>query len=253
MMRPVATALRRVKWFGFRRYCPACGSHVRAFLSYGIPPRPDARCPVCNSSERERAQVLLLRNKVVQRISKRRPLRVLHVAPERGVERALRRFPHAEYVSGDLEAGRAMRVVDLTALDFADASLDFIFASHVLEHIADDGRALAEMYRVLAPGGIAFVEVPALRRETYEDATIVTAEARLKEFGQVDHVRICGLDYVDRLVRAGFSAEPLSVAEQFTPEELGRMRLCVDLPPEIVSVMPARYEQHFDIVWLCKK
>ena len=32
---------------------------------------------------------------------------------------------------------------------------------NVLEHIADDNRALAEVYRILKPGGVAVIEVPA--------------------------------------------------------------------------------------------
>jgi SAM-dependent methyltransferase len=49
---------------------------------------------------------------------------------------------------------------DATALPFADASFDRIVASEVLEHIADDARALGELTRVLRPGGTIAVTVP---------------------------------------------------------------------------------------------
>lgn len=39
------------------------------------------------------------------------------------------------------------------ALPFADGSFDVIFSHEVIEHVADDRRAAAEMARVLAPGG----------------------------------------------------------------------------------------------------
>jgi SAM-dependent methyltransferase len=49
--------------------------------------------------------------------------------------------------------GVALRSLDLTRLDCADASFDLIISLSVIEHIPAIERALAEMYRVLAPGG----------------------------------------------------------------------------------------------------
>ncbi len=45
-------------------------------------------------------------------------------------------------------------------LPFLDNSLDYIVASHVLEHTANPIAALVEWYRVLRPGGIAYIVVP---------------------------------------------------------------------------------------------
>ncbi len=47
------------------------------------------------------------------------------------------------------------------ALPLADASVDAIASLNVLEHVAEDESALAEMRRVLRPGGRAAVVVPA--------------------------------------------------------------------------------------------
>jgi SAM-dependent methyltransferase len=58
---------------------------------------------------------------------------------------------------GEVERG------DICALPFADASLDLVVATDVIEHVADDRRALAEIARVLAPGGHALITVPAFR------------------------------------------------------------------------------------------
>jgi SAM-dependent methyltransferase len=49
---------------------------------------------------------------------------------------------------------------DLLALPFPDASVDRVIASEVLEHIPDDVTAMAEIFRVLRPGGRVAVTVP---------------------------------------------------------------------------------------------
>ena len=45
-------------------------------------------------------------------------------------------------------------VGSIYALDFASSSLDVVFSHNVLEHLADPSWALAEMRRLLKPGGI---------------------------------------------------------------------------------------------------
>lgn len=47
---------------------------------------------------------------------------------------------------------------------FADASFDSILCNQVLEHVADFGKAIAEMFRVLRPKGHACITVPFIGR-----------------------------------------------------------------------------------------
>ncbi len=54
-------------------------------------------------------------------------------------------------------------VMDATALTFPDAAFDTVTAAYSLHHLPDIGRALAEMYRVLRPGGLLLV------LETFQD------------------------------------------------------------------------------------
>ena len=49
---------------------------------------------------------------------------------------------------------------DALALPFADEEFDRVVAAEVLEHIPDDSAAIAELVRVLRPGGTIAVTVP---------------------------------------------------------------------------------------------
>ena len=55
----------------------------------------------------------------------------------------------------------ALAAGDATRMPFADDSFDVVIAAEVLEHIPADQAAMAEIARVLRPGGIAAVTVPA--------------------------------------------------------------------------------------------
>lgn len=50
--------------------------------------------------------------------------------------------------------------MDAREMRFEDASFDFIYSFHALEHIAGPERALAEMRRVLKPGGHYLIGTP---------------------------------------------------------------------------------------------
>jgi SAM-dependent methyltransferase len=65
--------------------------------------------------------------------------------------------------AGELEAGTARAGAvqgDALHLPFADGTFDRVIASEVLEHIPDDVAAMAELARVLRPGGTMAVTVP---------------------------------------------------------------------------------------------
>ena len=83
--------------------------------------------------------------------------------------------------------------VDLQHLPFADETYDFVFASHVLEHIPDDQKAISEIRRILKPNGIAILPVP-----IDSENTIEYPEPNPHEFY---HVRAPGMDYFDRYER----------------------------------------------------
>ena len=114
------------------------------------PIRPNARCPGCGARDRIRHVWLYLVNKTNLLTDR---LRVLHVAPERILERKLKRRANLQYVSLDLARPRARVRGDITALPFADESFDVVTCNWVLYHLVDVDRGLAELARVLRPGG----------------------------------------------------------------------------------------------------
>ena len=77
-----------------------------------------------------------------------------------GVEPTAERVEAARaLVGGALGDGRLeFRQGDGTALDAANASLDWVWCGDVLHHIADTQAALKEMIRVLRPGGLIAIK-----------------------------------------------------------------------------------------------
>jgi ubiquinone/menaquinone biosynthesis C-methylase UbiE len=79
----------------------------------------------------------------------------------------------------------------------------------VMEHVADDHQAMKELCRVLKPNGWAIIQSPmdTSRSTTLEDPSITSEADREKYYWQKDHVRLFGLDYAQRLEKAGFQVK----------------------------------------------
>ncbi len=226
-----AAGRRQLRWLaklampllyhGQARFCPVCEKKSRKFLCFNG--RRDARCPRCGALERHRLVWLYFSRKTG--LFSVAPLKLLHVAPEPCLAPKLKKRLGENYLSADLNDPLAMVKMDVTAIPFPDESFDAIYCSHVLEHVADDRQALREFYRVLKHGGWAILLVPIRAAATVEDAAMVTAEQRRKAFGQEDHVRMYGRDYIERLGEAGFSVQVSRAPELCNGEEIIRMGL----------------------------
>ena len=62
---------------------------------------------------------------------------------------------------------------DLCGLPFRDDSLDYVVASHVIEHVANPVKALWECARVVRHGGMVYLVVPD-RRFTFDHTRALT-------------------------------------------------------------------------------
>ena len=191
------------------RLCPLC-DYYGNFAPFGAPPRYDARCPSCGSLERHRLIWLTIvrRHLIGPRHS------FLHFSAEPLLRRKIQPLV-AQYASAEVRLdARADLLLNIEAIDLPDASEDRIMCNHVLEHV-DDTRALAEVFRVLRPGGILFLTTPIVEgwAHSYENPDITDAALRLLHFGQRDHIRMFGRDLRDRIRAAGFSLDEVTATE----------------------------------------
>jgi SAM-dependent methyltransferase len=128
----------------------------------------------------------------------------------------------------------ATHTADVVALPFEDGTFDLVVCSHVLEHVVDDRAAMAELLRVLRPEGRALLLQPVHDElpRTIEDPTITEPAERLRAFGQRDHVRIYGRDFVPRLQETGFDVGVVDYVDSVDPETVRRC----GLGPELIYV-----------------
>jgi SAM-dependent methyltransferase len=222
----LALWLRGLLYRGSRYHCPVCGAGLRAFVYKRglLKTSPDGYCPRCDAKARHRRIWLWLEENTNLRKDE---LRLLEVAPWWSLSRRLRSLPNVRFQGVDRErAGPNVTLVgDVIALPLEAGSFDAVLCIHVLEHVEDDRRALAELYRVVRPGGWALVSVPIrLDQDTYEDPSITDPAERQVAFGERSHVRWYGRDLADRLTAAGFEVE-LHLASAIPDETCKRFGL----------------------------
>ncbi len=91
------------------------------------------------------------------------------------------------------EQGLIAQAMDQSFLAFPDSSFDLVWARHVVEHSIFPYFTLSEMNRVLKPGGVFYLEVPA-------------AETAARHENNPNHYSVLGLSMWQQLVtRSGFT------------------------------------------------
>jgi SAM-dependent methyltransferase len=203
--------------------------------------RKHAKCPNCDALERQRIQFIVV-NKVLSDMNTTN-LKMLHFAPEPFFRQYFSK-QFGQYESADISMKGVDHNVDLQQLPFDDESYDFVFASHVLEHIPDDEKAISEIRRILKPNGIAILPVPIVSEKTIEYPEPNPYEAY--------HVRAPGIDYFQRYERH------FSRVEMFSSDSLPeKYQLFVfenrsQWPTKECPLRPSMQgEKHIDIVPVC--
>jgi SAM-dependent methyltransferase len=178
-------------------------------------------CFSCGANDREKLIYLFLKDKT-ELFASSAKMRVLHIAPERRIAAQLLELNLLEYVCGDLYVAEYnypdyVQNMDVLDIPYPDNHFDIILCNHVLEHIPADLDAMKSLCRVLKPGCKALLQVPisANSTTTDEDFTITDPKILEQRFGQFDHVRIYGQDYVTRLTSAGFKVNRTNISAEY--------------------------------------
>ncbi len=222
--------------------CPICAYHGPFRDLPGFAGRrKHAVCPGCHSMERHRLQYLVFK-KIVGEIDASNKV-MLHIAPE-PFFRQIFSIRFGRYETADLEMNDVDHKVDLLRLPFGAATYDVVYASHVLEHIADDSLALSEIRRVLKPGGLAVLPVPVVCEKT--------VEYREPNPGEAYHVRAPGFDYFDRF-KKHFRRVELHTSEDVPSENQPFVYENRSVWPtqECPLRPPMSGEKHLDVVPVC--
>ena len=137
--------------------------------------------------------------------------RVLHFAPEKTLSNLLKKETSCYKTADFFADGYYYESIDLNVdisnmHQIKDGDYDCVIACDVLEHVMDDLRAIKEVYRILSKNGICFFTVPQKDnlKTTIEDLSSLSRIEREEMFGQYDHWRIYGEDFVQFMESNGF-------------------------------------------------
>ena len=214
---------------------PINGKSYKRFLPYGYGiSRPGVLAPGTLSLERHRLLWLFLKAETnLFTIAQS----VLHMAPEQAFFKRFKKLKHLKYTTADLYSPLAMVKADICNLPFKDGEFSVVLCNHVLEHIEDHQKAISELYRVMKPGGWGIFQVPQeLHRETtFEDNSITDKKERAKIFGQYDHVRIYGKDFISLLNQSGFKSKGIPYANKLSEVEIKKYSLQKEVIPVAIK------------------
>lgn len=152
-------------WSGRGLACPVCGWRGRSFRTFLSADEviPRCICPGCGSFDRQRHLILGIRAELTRR-QQSPPQTLLGFSVSPALRQVLRQEGLARCFRSDLAVGDDRFapdfVGDLRRAPVGDRTVDWIFCSHVLEHVAELDDCLAELARLLRPGGAVWIQVP---------------------------------------------------------------------------------------------
>ncbi len=188
-----------MRYAGTNMQCNICEFKLKRFVKRT---NGDLLCPNCGSLSRTRRLYKTLTELPLNG-------KVLHFSPPKNLSSKLKTVSTIDYATTDFVGEfKTDYHYDITAISSNDNTYDIIICYHVLEHITEDTKAMSELYRVLKPNGICFIQTPFKEGDIYEDFNIATEDDRKVAFGQEDHVRIYSADALNRRLQTiGFNTQ----------------------------------------------
>lgn len=204
---------------GGSRQCPVCGWRGRAFRAFLSSDEviPGCICPGCGSFDRHRQLVLGVRMELAQcRGSQSGPRMILGYSLSTALRFLLEHEGVARCFRTDIAVGDNRFapdfVSDLRRTPFGKETFDWIFCSHVLEHIQELDLCVNEILRMLKPGGVAWVQVP------FEPGIAHSRRIEIDPHRAHAHAWQFAPDFGTLIERDGWEVTEI-VAEQMLPAE----------------------------------
>ena len=174
--------------------CNICRWSGHAF--FGTAHCEAATCPQCGSIARDRFLFYCFISRTIKNLG----CRVLETSPRLGEDYRRAMNTWFDYTCSDFdERAHAGTIrIDLQDIELENESFDVILSPHVLEHLPNPDKALSEIFRVLAPGGRLYLQIPLLQSKT----TVPTTPEFHGDATPV-HWRF-GFDLTERLTNCGF-------------------------------------------------
>lgn len=183
-------------------------------------------CPHCGAIDRERWVYYVMDNFTDIFCDKEIPYNILHFAPEKSIKNILTNKKNVNYLTADITGINVEYKVDMRSIPFEDRYFDCIIANHVLEHISDDARAINELFRCLKDNGQIVITFPiTLDSNTIENSEYNTDYLRKKYYGQENHVRLYGKDYMERFEKRGFKTKTYIPKNSLNRGEIDNLKI----------------------------
>jgi SAM-dependent methyltransferase len=210
--------------------CPIC-NYKGPFMDKNN--RHRAKCPKCGELERARMAMLVV-NQIYDDL-KASQTDVLHISPENFLRKIFKK-KYKSYISSDLYRKDVDHQFDIEEIPYPDNSFDLVFASHVLEYVKNDKKAINEIKRVLRPGGLAFLPDPMLHDKTIDFEERPPNKRIIRE---------TGVDYFDRY------REVFTEVKVYEPSSFGEgFNLTIDMEDQ--SDLERRMYQLPNLLPVCK-
>lgn len=203
------------------KYCICCKSSVPYFLPFLIDSNTsvdlakeldivgsdlqNAHCPYCGCNDRDRHLQIFFESTFFPQIIK--GSRILHFAPEAHLGQYIKSLGPNIYRKADLHpCTNEIEQLDIQRMTVEDSEFNLVIANHVLEHVLDYALALNEISRVLKPDGYALLQTPFSRvlGGLFEHPELESASQRTYFYGQSDHLRVFGRDFIELVCSFGF-------------------------------------------------